>query len=43
LLVLGSIVRLISIARQDVKTSQSRWHISKLVPMCLFRSLEFFC
>jgi ATP-binding cassette subfamily C (CFTR/MRP) protein 1 len=42
LFVLGSVVRLISIARQDVKTSQSRWHISKLVPMCLFRSLEFF-
>jgi ATP-binding cassette subfamily C (CFTR/MRP) protein 1 len=43
LFVLGSIVRLISIARQDVKTSQSRWHISKLVRICLFLSVEFFC
>lgn len=31
LLVLGSVIRLSSIIRRDAKTSQSRWHTSKLV------------
>jgi hypothetical protein len=35
LLVLGSIFRLSRIARHDAKTSQSRWHTSKLVKMSL--------
>lgn len=37
LLVLGSIFRLSRIARHDAKTSQSRWHTSKLVRMSLLR------
>jgi hypothetical protein len=35
LLVLGSVFRLSRIARHDAKTSQSRWHTSKLVRMSL--------
>jgi ATP-binding cassette subfamily C (CFTR/MRP) protein 1 len=31
ILVLGSVIRLIGIARHDVKTLKSRWHVSKLV------------
>jgi len=33
LLVLGSIIRLSDVVRRDAKTSQSRWHTSKLVTM----------
>jgi hypothetical protein len=39
LLVLGSIIRLIGIARHDVKTLQSRWHVSKLVPIRFIHTL----